>query len=38
MKNIKDIFYTSLRMYFAPLMGAYKAILEESKKYQSNHA
>jgi hypothetical protein len=33
MRNLKEIFIDSLRMYFAPLIGAYKATIAESERY-----
>lgn len=38
MINVKEVFLTSLRMYFAPLVGAYKAIIAESRRYQQQHS
>lgn len=35
--NVKEIFLQSLRMYFAPLVGAYKAVCEEMKRLQQMH-
>lgn len=38
MIDIKKVFIDSLRLYFAPLIGAFKAIKEEIKRSERNHA
>ena len=35
--NIRQIFISSLRMYFAPLVGAYQAVVKEMKRMQNQH-
>lgn len=37
MIDIKRIFIDSLRMYFAPLVGAFKAVQAEMKKQEQRH-
>lgn len=37
MIDVKKIFIDSLRMYFAPLAGAFKAIKDEMKKLEQKH-
>lgn len=36
MIDIKKVFFDSLRMYFAPLVGAFKAIKAEMKNSERN--
>ena len=37
MIDVKNIFYDSLRMYFAPLVGAFKAINDAMKRLEQKH-
>lgn len=35
--NIRKIFIDSLRLYFTPLVGAYKAVKEEIKRIEQGY-
>lgn len=38
MIDVKKVFRHSLRLYFAPLVGAVKAVLDEIKRFEREHA
>ena len=38
MIDIRKLFFDSLRMYFAPLVGAYKAVKAEMDRFEREHA
>lgn len=38
MIDIKKVFLDSLRLYFAPLVGAFNAVKAEIKRYEREHA
>lgn len=38
MIDIKKVFRDSLRLYFAPIVGAVKAVMAEIKRFEREHA
>lgn len=38
MTYMKKMFWDSLRMYFAPLTGAYKAVRAEMLRFEQEHS
>lgn len=38
MIDIKKVFRDSLRLYFAPIVGAVKAVMAEMKRFEREHA
>lgn len=38
MIDVKKVFKNSLRLYFAPLVGAFKAVAAEMKRFEREHA
>lgn len=38
MIDYKQLFFDSLRMYFAPLTGAFKAVCKEMKRLDRKHS
>lgn len=38
MIDVKKVFLSSLRLYFAPLVGAFNAIRAEIKRFEREHA
>lgn len=37
MIDVKKVFEDSLRLYFAPLVGALKAVMAEIKRFEREH-
>lgn len=38
MIDVRKVFLDSLRLYFAPLVGAYRAVVDEMKRFEREHA
>lgn len=38
MIDVKKVFLDSLRLYFAPLVGAGRAVLDEIRRFEREHA
>jgi len=38
MIDVRKVFTDSLRLYFAPLVGAFKAVMDEIKRFDREHA
>ena len=38
MIDVKKVFWDSLRLYFAPIFGAIKAVMAEMKRFEREHA
>lgn len=38
MIDVKKVFIDSLRLYFAPLVGAFNAVMAEIKRFEREHA
>lgn len=38
MIDLKKVFMDSLRRYFAPLVGAYQAVVAEMKRFEREHS
>ena len=38
MIDVKKVFQDSLRLYFAPIVGAVKAVMAEMKRLEREHA
>lgn len=38
MIDMKKVFWDSLRLYFAPIVGAAKAVMAEMKRFEREHA